>query len=192
LYQGELYQGELHQSELYQSELYQSELYQLAAIIPALAILLMALATMLPLPHELSTLLVFLPLTAIYYWSTYTPRLMNMPITLLLALVCDFVTSSPTGIYMLLFFTTQAMVEQQRGFLAAGSFMTLWIGFATSLVVAVGLANLVMGLKTGIFLPLKASIYPLLAVVAMFPIWASMFTLILKALPEEGNLNESR
>ena len=145
------------------------------------------LVAVLPLPYGLSTFLVFLPLVAVYYWSVYTPRFMSMPITLLLGLTFDLMTSGMLGLYVLLFFTAQAMVEQQRGFLAEGSFMTLWGGFGFCATIAVGVAHIAAGLKAGVFPPPKAVVYPLLAVVAMFPLWASAFTPLLKLLPKETN-----
>lgn len=156
----------------------------LAAIIPFLIILLSELVAVLPLPHNVAVFVSLLPLAAVYYWSVYTPTSLSLLPTAALGLLFDLITGGFLGLYVLLFFIIQAVAEQQRRFLADGSFMALWGCFTVAVSLAVGAGYAVSALKSGVLTPFTAVAYPLFAVVAVFPLLASALTPIVRRLPE--------
>ncbi|VAV89495.1 hypothetical protein MNBD_ALPHA01-334 [hydrothermal vent metagenome] len=77
----------------------------------------------------LDDLLPFLPLTAVYYWCIFKPRLMPVSAVFLLGLLQDILSGGPLGMMALLLILVRIFVIRQGGRFLEREFLFSWLVF---------------------------------------------------------------
>ncbi|MCZ6846638.1 MAG: rod shape-determining protein MreD, partial [Alphaproteobacteria bacterium] len=103
----------------------------LGNLVPVVTTFLFVLIGQLPLPVPLlSDVAPAFALISLYYWIVFRPDLMPYAAVFGLGIVQDAVAGAPFGLYALVYLLVQALVLNQRRFIAGKPFWVFWSGFA--------------------------------------------------------------
>jgi len=117
-------------------------------LVPTLTVAIAILLTV--LPYGFSRGIFTTPafaLIPVFFWATYKPDLLPIPIVFLLGLGQDLVTAGPVGLWAVVFLITYSVTLWQSEQIEGQPFRVQWLGFAAATAV---------GLVAGWFL---ASVY---------------------------------
>jgi len=150
---------------------------------PFVTTLALVLLGTLPLPLPgFTTVMPWLTLMAVYYWSIYRPDLLPLVATFLLGLVQDSLSGTPLGLNVSVLLVVQGVVVSQRRFFHGKSFMVVWSGFAVLASGAVALNwVLAMAFYAALASPTPA-LFQLVLTVALFPCLTWFFRLVRRDL----------
>lgn len=111
----------------------------LTRVLPAITVLLLAVAGILPWGHgyDLRFLLPALPFMAIHYWQQEHRGLVPAPFVALIGLAIDVLTSGPLGYWSLVFLIGLALTRFMTRHVPEADALLNWVGFA---VAAIGMA----------------------------------------------------
>lgn len=127
-----------------------------------------------------------LPLMSVYYWAIHRPDLMSLWALFLLGLTQDLLAGTPSGLSALTYLLCQGLVVSQSGFFLANSFLLLWFGFAVVVLGAEVLQWIVYSALHSQALPAQAALFQALLTLALFPMFAWVFTRVHRAFLNPG------
>lgn len=140
-------------------------------LVPAGLAFLFALAGSIPLSAAPTMLLKpLLPLTAVYYWSLYSPNLLPAPMAFLLGLLVDILSGAPLGVCAAMFTLVHAVLCQQRRFLIDKSFELNWLGFALVTTGGFAMVWLLTSILNGGPVAMLGLLFQATTTVAVFPL----------------------
>jgi rod shape-determining protein MreD len=122
----------------------------------------------LPLPF-LSDVAPAFALMSLYYWLVFRPDLMPYAAVFGLGIVQDAVAGAPLGLYALVYLLVQAMVLNQRRFIAGKPFWVFWSAFALVAPIAAFAAWLLASLARGTLLTPETALVALVLTIVLFP-----------------------
>jgi rod shape-determining protein MreD len=122
----------------------------------------------LPLPL-LSDVAPAFALISLYYWVVFRPDLMPYVAVFSLGIVQDAVAGAPFGLYALVYLLVQALVLNQRRFIAGKPFWVFWSAFAMIAPVAAFAAWALASLSRGAFLAPGTAFVALVMTIILFP-----------------------
>jgi rod shape-determining protein MreD len=131
----------------------------------------------LPLPL-LSDVAPAFALISLYYWVVFRPDLMPYAAVFGLGIVQDAVAGAPFGLYALVYLLVQALVLNQRRFIAGKPFWVFWSAFAMIAPVAAFAAWVLASLSRGAFLGPGTAFVALVMTIILFPavVWVLVHT----------------
>ena len=125
-----------------------------------------------PLPY-IGAVTPELGLVALYYWTIHRPDLFRVPTVFFLGLLHDAIHFLPLGLSAFVFVGLHQFVLSQRRFFVRQSFVTLWVGFALLVALAMLSFGIILSVVSGhgiSFLPV--ALQGLLTIVLFpFPAW---------------------
>ncbi len=122
----------------------------------------------LPLPF-LSDVAPAFALMSVYYWVVFRPDLMPYAAVFGLGIVQDAIAGAPLGLYALVYLLVQAMVLNQRRFIAGKPFWVFWSAFALMAPIAAFAAWLLASLARGTLLTPETALVALVMTIILFP-----------------------
>jgi len=122
----------------------------------------------LPLPF-LSDVAPAFALISLYYWIVFRPDLMPYAAVFGLGIVQDAVAGAPLGMYALVYLLVQALVLNQRRFIAGKPFWVFWSAFALVAPVAAIAAWLLASVARGVLLAPGTAFVALVMTIVLFP-----------------------
>lgn len=128
-----------------------------------------------------------LVLIALYYWSIYRPTLVPPYLCFGLGLMIDIISGLPLGMNAVILTLVQWVVRDQRQFLMAQAYMTLWAIFALVCFCALFLAWGMFGLIESGWPSITPTVISGALSVLLFPVVTFFLVLIHKILPTTQN-----
>ncbi|MBI4182852.1 MAG: rod shape-determining protein MreD [Proteobacteria bacterium] len=116
-----------------------------------------------------------LPIAAVFFWSTYRPRLFPAPVAFAVGLLVDLLGGTPLGVYALVLLVVRLVVLSQRRYFLGKPFLFVWSGFA---LVAAGtglLAWALMCINAGQAVLTAPALFQFLLAVAVYPFMTRLF-----------------
>jgi rod shape-determining protein MreD len=142
-------------------------------LVPVVTTFLFVLVGQLPLPVPmLSDVAPAFALISLYYWLVFRPDLMPYAAVFGLGIVQDAVSAAPFGMYALVYLLVQALVLNQRRFVAGKPFWVFWSGFALVAPIAALLTWLLASLLRGALLEPGTALVGLAMTIILFPVVA--------------------
>lgn len=139
-------------------------------LVPVTTTFLFVLVGQLPLPVPmLSDVAPAFALISLYYWLVFRPDLMPYAAVFGLGIVQDAVAGAPFGMYALVYLLVQALVLNQRRFVAGKPFWVFWSGFALVAPIAAFAAWLLASLLRGTLLEPGTALVALAMTIILFP-----------------------
>ncbi|MFT5181897.1 MAG: rod shape-determining protein MreD [Alphaproteobacteria bacterium] len=139
-------------------------------LVPVATTFLFVLVGHLPLPLPLlSDVAPAFALISLYYWIVFRPDLMPYAAVFGLGIVQDAVAGAPFGLYALVYLLVQALVLNQRRFIAGKPFWVFWSAFAMIAPVAAFTAWVLASLSRGAFLAPGTAFVALIMTIILFP-----------------------
>ena len=153
-------------------------------MIPILVSLWLVVVSVLPLHMpEVSFVVPFLALMAVYYWGLHRADLLPAPAIFVIGFLQDILSGGPLGIHTLTFLAVYGICVSQRRFFYGKSFFVVWWGF---MVVAGGALTLEWALIS-VFLEqlvsLRSIFFKYLLTIALYPAVAWLFARMQRTLP---------
>lgn len=137
------------------------------------------------IPHAGDVRPLFL-LMAVYYWSVFRPTLIPPVMAFAWGVLFDMLAGLPVGMNALLLVLVQWIVRDQRLYLMGQSYVTLWLGFAVTVIVYSLLQWTIFAVMT-LSLP---DYHPALATgllsVGLFPVISLMLVFTHRFLPHSA------
>ena len=126
--------------------------------------------TALPIPYA-GLIKPHLVLMAVYYWSIFRPTLVPTWLCFVVGLLLDILSGMPTGLQAFILVLAQSLVRDQRKFLMAQPYISLWAIFGAVAAMAAGVQWLLFGLANEMqwpsLVPVGASV---LVTLGLFPL----------------------
>jgi rod shape-determining protein MreD len=142
-------------------------------LVPVATTFLFVLVGQLPLPVPmLSDVAPAFALISLYYWLVFRPDLMPYAAVFGLGIVQDAVAAAPFGMYALVYLLVQALVLNQRRFVAGKPFWVFWSGFALVAPIAALITWLLASLLRGTLLQPGTALVGLAMTIILFPVVA--------------------
>lgn len=116
-----------------------------------------------------------LPLVVVVFWSLYGPNYLPAVSVFFIGLLQDFLSGGPLGLWASVYLLTQFVVISQRPYFLGREQRVVWLGFALAALSAGVIVWLVMSLMSGALLPLRGLLFQLIATVAIYPLFGSVF-----------------
>lgn len=139
-------------------------------LVPVATTFLFVLVGQLPLPVPmLSDVAPAFALISLYYWLVFRPDLMPYAAVFGLGIVQDAIAGAPFGMYPLVYLMVQALVLNQRRFVAGKPFWVFWSGFALVAPIAAFTAWLLASLLRGTLLEPGTALVGLAMTIILFP-----------------------
>lgn len=139
-------------------------------LVPVATTFLFVLIGQLPLPLPfLSDVAPAFALMSLYYWLVFRPDLMPYAAVFGLGIVQDAVAGAPLGLYALVYLLVQAMVLNQRRFIAGKPFWVFWSAFALVAPIAAFAAWLLASVTRGALLTPGTALVALVMTIILFP-----------------------
>ncbi len=155
----------------------------LRAALPVTLALLLTLVCALPLgPPGLGQIMPTLPMICIFYWTVYRGDLMPLLATFVIGIVHDSLSGAPLGGGAILLLALQGLAASQRRFFHGKTIAVVWAGFAALVAIAQAFGWLVASLYHLQALPLAPAIFQALLTIALYPVIALPFGVILREL----------
>lgn len=139
-------------------------------LVPVVTTFAFVLIGQLPLPLPfLSDVAPAFALISLYYWVVFRPDLMPYVAVFGLGVVQDAVAGAPLGMYALVYLLVQALVLNQRRFIAGKPFWVFWSAFALVAPIAAIAAWMLASVSRGAFLAPGTAFVALVMTVVLFP-----------------------
>lgn len=139
-------------------------------LVPVLTTFLFVLIGQLAFPIPLlSDVAPAFALIALYYWVVFRPDLMPSVAVFGLGIVQDAVAGAPFGLYALVYLLVQALVLNQRRFIAGKPFWVFWTAFALVAPVAFFASWILASLARGTLLGPGTAFVALVMTIILFP-----------------------
>ncbi len=126
--------------------------------------------TALPIPHA-GLIKPQLVLMAVYYWSIFRPTLVPTWLCFVVGLLLDILSGMPTGLQAFILVLAQSMIRDQRKFLMAQPYISLWAIFGAVAAMAAAIQWALFGLANDMqwpaLMPVAASV---LVTMSLFPL----------------------
>lgn len=143
---------------------------------PFVTTLALVLLGTLPLPLPgFATVMPWLTLMAVYYWSIYRPDLLPLVATFLLGLVQDSLGGTPLGLNVSVLLVVQGVVVSQRRFFHGKTFLVEWWGFMLVAPGAALAAWVLVSLYFGVLVGPQPLAIQVLLSIALYPCLAWLF-----------------
>jgi rod shape-determining protein MreD len=126
-----------------------------------------------------------LALMSVYYWAIHRPDLLTPSTAFCIGLLQDLLAGTPLGLTALVLVVCHWVVISQRTFFLANSFVLLWVGFAFIAVGAAVLQWLAYSILKTTVVPFPAPLFQALLTLAVFPLFAWLFTRVHRAFLKE-------
>jgi len=138
------------------------------------AILCVLLATVPYGVPQLSTVMPWLGIMPIYYWSIHEPRYLPNWAAFMVGLCQDILTGGPLGLFALIFLLVRHFVTGQRLLFFKKPFLVGWWGMALVLVLAAAGGWLLASIYDGMLLPLSPFTVQVVLSIMIYPLvaWA--------------------
>ncbi len=102
------------------------------SLVPAFSVLVGILLTQLPFGANGLIVTPAFPLIPVFFWATYRPQLLPIPVVFVFGLVQDLLSSGPLGLWAIVFLITYAITLWQSEQIANQRFRIQWLGFAAA------------------------------------------------------------
>lgn len=159
---------------------------RLALSLPVVSILLLVLGCAALVPHDLAPTTPPLFLTAIFFWTVYTPRLVPLPLIFLSGLFADVVTGLPLGVMALTSLILTWVSHNQRRFLIKQSFFRIWWIFTSTIAPLFLLLYLGLSLYYFHLFDWRPITIQLAATILLYPLIHWCFYAALPTIPDEA------
>lgn len=132
----------------------------------------------------------FLAIMGIYFWSIHRPDAMPLLLLFALGILNDLLVGEPLlGSSAFLFVGVGWGIASQTSFFRAQNFITLWFGFIVIAAALILIQNILSYLFLSTSLPFDADIMALLVNALLYPVVASVLSLIWFGLAKLSNPN---
>ncbi len=160
----------------------------LARLTPGLLTLLLGLMTTVPLSMSGDTSVVpFLTLMAVFYWTIYRPDLLPAWAVFSIGLVQDLLDGTLVGLTAFLLLIVHKLVLNNRRAFLGKPFGLAWIGFMVTAALVLLAGWLAHSIAFGHLLTLEEPALRLLTSVALFPLLVWFFVRTHRSLlPQDG------
>ena len=139
-------------------------------LVPVASTFLFVLLGQLPMPLPfLSDVAPAFALMSLYYWAVFRPDLMPYAAVFGLGILQDAIAGAPLGLYALVFLLVQALVVNQRRFVAGKPFWVFWSAFALVAPIATFASWFLASVSRGALLAPETTLVALLMTVTLFP-----------------------
>ena len=122
-------------------------------------------------------------LMAVYYWSVNRPTMVPPGLCFFAGLLMDILAGTPLGINALTLVAVQWVVSDQRRFLMAQPYTTVWAGFGFVAAAAALLQWALHGLASWQWLPLSTAGIALAVNLLLFPLVTLLLVAVHRILP---------
>ena len=155
----------------------------LRASLPVTLALLLTLVCTLPLgPPGLGQIMPVLPMICVFYWTVYRGDLMPLVATFVIGIVHDSLSGAPLGGSAIVLLTLQGLAARQRRFFHGKTIAVVWAGFVALVAVVQSFGWLIASFYHLQALPLMPAIFQAFLTMAMYPVIALPFGVILREL----------
>ncbi|MFN3826905.1 MAG: rod shape-determining protein MreD [Micavibrio sp.] len=135
-----------------------------------IALLFLLNLTALPIPHA-GMVKPHLFLMVVYYWAIFMPRLIPTWLCFLAGVLLDILSGMPTGLQAFILVIVQSLVRDQRKFLMAQPYISIWAIFGFVVAMAAGLQWLMYGMAQDFqWLPIMPAAVSALVTFCLFPL----------------------
>lgn len=124
-----------------------------------------------------------LVLVAIYYWAIYRPTLVPPYLCFAVGLMIDIISGLPLGLNAVVLTLVQLVVRNQRQFLMAQAYFTIWAVFVLVGFLALFLEWGMFGLAQMIWPPILPVMLSATTTVLLFPVVTFFLVLTHRILP---------
>lgn len=139
-------------------------------LVPVATTFAFVLIGQLPLPLPLlSDVAPAFALISLYYWMVFRPDLMPYVAVFGLGIVQDAVAGAPLGLYALVYLMVQALVLNQRRFVAGKPFWVFWSAFGLVAPIAAAATWLLASVARGTLLAPGTAFVALIMTIILFP-----------------------
>lgn len=153
-----------------------------------LAALFILNLTSLPVPHA-GLIKPHLVLMAVYYWAIFRPTLIPTWLCFVVGVLLDILSGMPPGLQAFVLVLTQSFVRDQRKFLMAQPYISLWAIFGLVVSMAALIQWALFGLANNMqWLPLIPLAAGVLVTFCLFPA-VSMALIATHRMLSPGNRN---
>lgn len=126
--------------------------------------------TALPIPYA-GMIKPQLVLMAVYYWAIFRPRLIPTWLCFVVGLLLDVLSGMPPGLQAFVLVIAQSLVRDQRKFLMAQPYISIWAIFGFVAAMAAALQWMLFGLANGMQWPaLMPVAISVLVTMCLFPL----------------------
>lgn len=143
---------------------------RLVIVYALLCVLFLLNLTAIPIPHA-GLIKPQLVLMAVYYWAIFRPTLIPTWLCFIVGLLLDILSGMPPGLQAFILVVAQSLVRDQRKFLMAQPYISLWAIFcivaAMGATVQWGLFGLANDMQWPALMPVAASV---LVTACLFPL----------------------
>lgn len=135
-----------------------------------LAFLFLLNLTALPIPHA-GLIKPHLVLMAVYYWAIFRPTLIPTWLCFIVGILLDILSGMPPGLQAFILVLAQSLVRDQRKFLMAQPYISIWAIFGIVAAMGAGVQWMLFGLANNMqwpaLMPVAVSV---LVTMCLFPI----------------------
>lgn len=145
-------------------------LFRLALAYGLIAFLFLLNLTALPIPYA-GLVKPHLFLMVVYYWAIFMPRLLPTWLCFVAGILLDILSGMPTGLQAFILVIVQSLVRDQRKFLMAQPYISLWAIFGFVVALAAAIQWCMFGLANNFeWLPLMPAAVSALVTFCLFPL----------------------
>jgi len=139
-------------------------------LVPVASTFIFVLIGQLPMPVPLlAEVAPAFALISLYYWVVFRPDLMPYAAVFGLGVIQDAVAGTPLGLYAMVYLLVQALVRNQRRFIAGKPFWVFWSVFALVAPGAAVAAWLLASVARGTLLSPETAFVGLIMTIILFP-----------------------
>jgi rod shape-determining protein MreD len=135
------------------------------------------------IPHAGDIRPLFL-LMAVYYWAVFRPTLIPPVMAFVWGILFDILAGLPIGMNALLLVMVQWIVRDQRLYLMGQSYVTLWLGFAVTVLVYSLLQWGIFALMTFSLPDYRPALATGLLSIGLFPVISLLLVFAHRLLPQ--------
>ena len=145
-------------------------IFRLLIVYAMLGLLFLLNLTAVPVPHA-GLIKPHLVLMAVYYWAIFRPTLIPTWLCFIVGILLDILSGMPPGLQAFVLVVTQSLVRDQRKFLMAQPYISIWAIFGLVVAMAAAIQWVLYGLANDMqwlaLTPLAASV---LVTFCLFPV----------------------
>lgn len=157
----------------------------LRGALPFLAVLLLVLIDLAPLPNPAPTALSpLLCLCGIFYWTVHRPDLFGNTLALILTVLLDATAGLPLGLTAAALFATRLLLLAPQRFFAGRSFLVLWACFSLAVSLLMTLRWLLASLYFQHLFAFQPVAVELLLTIAAYPLVSLLLAFLHPSLPK--------
>jgi rod shape-determining protein MreD len=141
-----------------------------ARSVPTLTILVLVVATVMPLRiPDYAAVAPLLALAGVFHWTIYRPDLMSSLAVFACGLIFDLLSGAPLGVTALLLLIARGVILPQRRFFINRLFPFVWGGFTLLAAAAIAFLWLLGSVLEGAILDMREAALQWVLTVACFP-----------------------